>query len=59
MNSVKEQYIVDEHGERIAVILPLEEYEKIREDLHDLAIAAERREDPILPFEELKKRYMK
>jgi PHD/YefM family antitoxin component YafN of YafNO toxin-antitoxin module len=59
LNSVKEQYIVDEHGERIAVILPLEEYEKIREDLHDLAIAAERREDPILPFEELKKRYMK
>ncbi len=59
MSSVKEQFIVDEDGERIAIILPLKEYEKLKEDLHDLAIAAERRDDPVIPFEDLKARFMK
>jgi len=57
MGAIKEQYIVNEHGERVAVILPLEEYEQLQEDLHDLAVAAERREEPTIPFEELKKRF--
>jgi len=55
-SGTKEQYIVDEKGQRIAVILPLEEYEQLQEDLHDLAVVAERREEPTVSLAELKKR---
>jgi PHD/YefM family antitoxin component YafN of YafNO toxin-antitoxin module len=56
MGAVKEQFIVDERGDRIAVILPLDEYEQLQEDLHDLAVVAERRTEPTITLEELKKR---
>lgn len=49
-------YLVNEKGEKKAIILPIEEYETLLEDLHDLAIIAERREELIIPFEVLKKR---
>ena len=48
MNALQEQYVVDAKGDKTAVILPLERYEQLMEDLHDLAIVAERRdEEPI------------
>ena len=50
-------FIDDEHGNRIAVILPLREYEQLQEDLHDLAVVAERCEEPTIEFSDLKKRY--
>jgi PHD/YefM family antitoxin component YafN of YafNO toxin-antitoxin module len=50
------QYIVDEKGKRTAVILPVEEYEELLEDLHDLAIIAERQGEPAVSFEELKQK---
>ncbi len=50
----KVQYIVDEKGERTAAVLPINEYEELLEDLHDLAVIAERREEPTIPFDELK-----
>jgi Phd_YefM. len=56
MRKFHEQYIVDENGQKTAVILPFEEYEELLEDLHDLAFIAERRDEPIIAFEELKKR---
>jgi hypothetical protein len=37
------QYLTDEHGERTAVVLPISEYEKLLQDLEDLAVVAERR----------------
>ncbi len=51
MNS---QYITDENGKRIAVILPIEEYEELLEDLHDLAVIAERKDEPTVTMEEVK-----
>lgn len=39
------QYVVNENGEKVAIILPIEEYEKMKEDLHDLAVVAERRSE--------------
>ena len=45
--SAVEQYVVDEKGNRIAVILPLTEYRHLKEDLHDLAMVAERDEGTI------------
>jgi len=57
MSASGEQYVVDEHGNRAAVILPLQEYEQLQEDLHDLAVVAERREEPTIEFGEFRKRY--
>lgn len=56
MSKLQAQYIVDEEGQKTAVVLPMEEYEELLEDLHDLVIIAERRDEPTMTFEELKKR---
>jgi len=56
MRRVQPQYIIDESGQKTAVVIPLEEYEELLEDLHDLAIIAERRDEPTVSFDELKKR---
>jgi prevent-host-death family protein len=53
---VHEQYVVNENGEKVAIILPIEEYEKMKEDLHDLAIVAERRSEKIISLEEMKRK---
>jgi hypothetical protein len=45
-------YITDEHGARSAVVLPLPQYEKLLEDLDDLAAIAERREEPVVPHDQ-------
>ncbi len=47
------QRVVDEEGRTTAVILPVEEYEELLEDLHDLAIIAERRDEGSISLEEL------
>lgn len=59
MAKLQEQYIVDEKGQKTAVVLPVEEYEELLEDLHDLAVIAERRDEPTITFEELKRRLKK
>jgi PHD/YefM family antitoxin component YafN of YafNO toxin-antitoxin module len=50
------QFITDENGKKTAVILPIEEFEELLEDLEDLAVMAERREEPTISFEEVMKR---
>ncbi len=52
----KTQFLVDEKGKKTAVLLSMDEWEELMEDLHDLAIIAERRDEPSMDFEELKKR---
>ena len=56
MQKFKEQYIVNEKGKKTAVILPIKEYEGLLEDLHDIAIVAERRDESTISFGELKER---
>ena len=53
--AVHERFIVDAQGMRTAVILPLETYERMLEDLHDLAVVAERRDEETVGFDEVKK----
>lgn len=55
MVRAREQYIVDESGRKTAVVLPLGSYRKLLEDLHDLAVVAERRDEPRVTLEELKR----
>jgi PHD/YefM family antitoxin component YafN of YafNO toxin-antitoxin module len=57
--AVSEQYLVDSEGRRTAVLLSLEQYEKLMEDLHDLAVVAERREEKAIGLQELKRRLKK
>jgi len=59
MRKFQQQYIVDEKGQKTAVIIPVEEYEELLEDIHDLAIIAERRDEPTITFEKLKKKLEK
>jgi len=56
MSALQEQYVVDAQGNKTAVILSLDRYEHLMEDLHDLAIVAERREEEPISFEEMKRR---
>jgi PHD/YefM family antitoxin component YafN of YafNO toxin-antitoxin module len=51
-----QQFVVDREGRRRAVILPLEEYEQLLEDLHDLAVVAERRDEETISLDEMKRR---
>ncbi len=59
MIKTKEQYIVDGKGKKTAVILPIGEYEELLEDLHDLAVIADRKNEPEISFDDLKKRLKK
>jgi hypothetical protein len=48
------QYVTDANGERTAVILPLDEYEELLEDLHVIRVAEETKDEPLIPWEEVK-----
>ena len=56
MASTRSRYIVDAKGRRVSVVLPVGEYDELLEDLHDLAVIAERRDEPAVGIAELKKR---
>jgi len=56
MSKSQPRYIVDESGNKTAVVIPVEEYEDLLEDVHDLAIIAERKNESTTSFDELKKR---
>jgi len=47
------QYVTDANGERTAVILPLEEYEELLEDLHVSRVAHETKDEPSRPLSEV------
>jgi len=46
------EYVV-KNGKRKAVILPIEEYEELLEDLYDLGVIASRRHEPTVPFKDV------
>ena len=49
------QYLTNEKGQKTAVVLSVADYEKLLEDLDDLAVIAERREEETIPHDEFKK----
>ncbi len=49
------RYLVDESGRKISVILAINEYRQLMEDLQDLAIIAERKDEPTESIREFKK----
>ena len=56
MGKLREQYIVDENGKKTAVVMPIKEFQRLLEDLHDLTVVAERRDEPTVSLDELKRR---
>lgn len=54
----KADYVV-KNGKRTAVILPIEEYEELLQDLDDLAVIASRKNDPTITLAEVKRRLKK
>jgi hypothetical protein len=51
-----DRFVVDEQGNRESVIIPFEQYEQLLEDLHDLAVIAERRAEETVSLEDVKER---
>ena len=54
--AAREQYVVDAKGRKTGVLLSVEQYERLLEDLHDLAVVAERRDEKPISLAELKRR---
>lgn len=59
MQTANEKFIVDTKGRKTAVILPIDEYEQLIEDLHDLVVVAERRDEKRISLAEMKRRLKK
>ena len=49
-------YLVDEQGHRKAVQIDLEEWGELWEDFYDSLIIEERKDEPEVPWEEVKRR---
>jgi PHD/YefM family antitoxin component YafN of YafNO toxin-antitoxin module len=59
METFKEQYVIDKKGKKLGIILSLDHYERLMEDLRDLAVVAERRDEEPISIEEMRRRLKK
>jgi len=48
------QFLTDDRGQKVAVVIPIADYESLMEDVSDLAAVAERRDDDRISLAELK-----
>ncbi|MDR3554027.1 MAG: hypothetical protein P4L55_04675 [Syntrophobacteraceae bacterium] len=46
------QYVLDKEGKKAFVVLPVDEYESLLEDIQDLSVLAERRDEPKLSLDD-------
>jgi len=56
MKELKPQYLVDTTGKKAFVVLTVKEYDQLLEDLHDLAVIAERRNEPTITLDVFEER---
>jgi len=56
MDSTGEQYVINAEGQKTAVIPSIEDYEQLLEDLHDLAMVAERCPETPIRLNEMKQK---
>ena len=47
------EYVTNRAGEKTSVIVPIDSFEELIEDIEDLAVAAERREEPTITHDQL------
>jgi PHD/YefM family antitoxin component YafN of YafNO toxin-antitoxin module len=48
------QFLTDDRGQKVAVVIQIADYESLMEDVADLAAVAERRDDDRISLKELK-----
>lgn len=56
MRTEEANYITSPSGRKKAVILPIRAYQRLLEDLHDLSVVAERRDESPVSLDEMKQR---
>jgi len=56
MRVMNTQFLTDDEGEKLAVVLPIQEYQDLMEDISDLAAVAERRNEERITLEQVKER---
>jgi hypothetical protein len=56
MQKSKIRYLVDENGRKSSVVLSIKEYEELLEDLADLGVIAERKDEPAESLEDVTRR---
>lgn len=49
------QFVTDENGKKTAVVIPIDAYEELIEDIEDLKITLERKDEDTITLDELKK----
>ena len=54
--AVQQKFVTDARGKKTGVIVPIKRYQKLMEDLHDLAVVAERRSEGAVSLDEIKRR---
>jgi len=54
--ATREKFVLDAKGRKTGVVLSLSRYRKLMEDLHDLAVIAERRDEQPISLEEMRRR---
>ena len=57
--SLNGRYVIDRQGKRTGVVLSLKRYSRLMEDLHDLAVVAERLDEKPVTTDDMKKRLHK
>lgn len=53
LDDIHPQFITMPDGQKVSVVLPIEEFESLIEDLEDLAIIAERRDEVSISHEKV------
>ncbi len=53
------QFVVNDAGKKTAVIINLEEWGELWEDIYDILVSESRRGEPTVPWEKLKAEMMK
>ena len=53
VSKLEVQYVTNESGDKTAVILPINDFQELMEDIEDLAAVAERRDEPTISHEQL------
>lgn len=48
------QYLIDDTGKKTAVVIDLEEWGELWEDIFDILVSESRRDEPTVSWEELK-----
>jgi hypothetical protein len=49
------QYITNNNGEKMSIVLSIQEFENILEDFEDLAIVAERKDEKVISHQDMLK----